>query len=560
VFCVNRARICLVTALCLLLMCLPVIRPAEAAAPADYGYSLLTSDTQRNAYKVIEQGIAGLTPKITVSVQGITSSNYKSYLPDIQKALDMVLKDHPEFFWYPSETSYSITTGKVIIEPKGYSVGGQSVSAGSAALQTAQSKLDSAVNKILAKLPNNPSDYEIAHTIHDYIVNNVDYVHSGDHQTAYGALVLGKAVCAGYARAYQLVMNKAGIRCTYIAGQSYDPAGNLVNHAWNLYWLDGKCYYSDVTWDDQDSGIFHEYLNMSKEEISKTHFTGESLPAVCGHGDYTFFIKNAGNGVCDIKDHKDAKDVAKCFEIKSQNGKNVEFYCTIHYHKNDFKNWLSGNIRTIAEELNLIGQFTYSQIELGMEHHVTIKGTLASAPADPTKPTDPVKPTEPTPTTAPTTPATPITPTTPRPTTPATPTTPSGPTVGDDPTVPIQPTQPDTADPTRPTAGTVAPTEPPAGGIEPSTPATVPGTQLPTDPANEATTPSAKPGDPTTGDQDPTMPAGTQPNDATHPNGTGTGPVPGSSNSIMVIAIAVGGIAVLAAIITIILGFRRKKD
>lgn len=435
----------------MLSVAIQLAEPASADNLDRYGYSLLTNDRQKLAYQKIAEGISALTADIKFSCDGITTE-------DVEFAGAMIVRDYPEFFWYDGSAGISITGKDVTFSPSGYKVNGQTVTAGSAALTDAKNQLEAAISKAVALLTANTSQYEIAHTFHDYVVNNVSYEAVGDHQSAYGALVAGKAICAGYARAFQLLMNRAGIRCWYVAGYSYDPEGTLVAHAWNLYWLNGKCYYSDSTWDDQGVELFHEYLNMSLEDISKTHFTEDTLPASCNHDDYTFFIMNDGKGVCDVRDHKNAKEVAKCFEIKSQNGENVTYYCTIHYHGDDFYGWIMQNIGTIVQELGFKGSPEIGIIELGNEHHVTVSGQVkqVSKPTDPTEPSSSTAATEPTPTTKPSEPAPTTKPTEPAPTTKPT-----------EPAPTAKPTEPaPTEKPTDPSASTA--TSAPADSSEPS--------------------------------------------------------------------------------------------
>lgn len=468
--------------LCVILVAvLPVSFSVSADELERYGYTLLTSQNQKDAYIAIAEGIGAANEDIKFTISGISPD-------DVQIAGEMVLRDYPEYFWYDGGATISITGNDVTFAPSnGYNVNGQKVTADSAALSAAKNQLETVISSAMSMLPNNPSEYEIAHTFHDFVVNNVSYESVGDHQTAYGALVSGKAVCAGYARAFQLLMNRAGIRCWYVAGDSFDPNGNQVAHAWNLYWLDGKCYYSDPTWDDQGDELFHEYLNMSLEEISKTHFTEDVLPASCGHDDYTFFVMSDGKGVCDIRDHKNVKDVAKCFEIKSQNGGKTEYYCTIHYHGDDFADWLNQNAAAIVQELGYSSVDGVSVIELGHEHHVTILGKLkeGTKPPAPTEPDPTTKPTEPAPTTKPTEPAPTTKPTDPTPTT--TPTEPAPTTKPTEPAPTTKPTEPvSTTTPTGPAtttapAGSDAATDPsvsapdtttvPAVSAKPTTPA-----------------------------------------------------------------------------------------
>ena len=106
------------------------------------------------------------------------------------------------------------------------------------------------VNQIITK---NMSEFEKAKAIHDYIIMNVDYDYANylnntvpnQSYTALGVLKYKTAVCAGYAKAFQLMCQLAGLECTYIVGDT--PQGA---HAWNQIKIDGKWYNADVTWDD----------------------------------------------------------------------------------------------------------------------------------------------------------------------------------------------------------------------------------------------------------------------------------------------------------------------
>ena len=58
---------------------------------------------------------------------------------------------------------------------------------------------------------------------------------------AYGCLVMGKTVCSGYAKAFKLVCDLAGIECWVIDGEVKEP------HEWNIVCSDEYWYYADVT-------------------------------------------------------------------------------------------------------------------------------------------------------------------------------------------------------------------------------------------------------------------------------------------------------------------------
>ncbi len=61
--------------------------------------------------------------------------------------------------------------------------------------------------------------------------------------TAYGALVEGSAVCQGYTEAYEYLLEQVGIK-------SEQCSSNLLNHVWNIVYINGIAYHVDVTWDD----------------------------------------------------------------------------------------------------------------------------------------------------------------------------------------------------------------------------------------------------------------------------------------------------------------------
>ncbi|WP_156018999.1 transglutaminase domain-containing protein [Streptococcus ruminantium] len=96
------------------------------------------------------------------------------------------------------------------------------------------------------------SDVEKAKAAHDWLVNNVDYVEREalKDQTAYSALIEKKTVCAGYAKAFKLLMDKMGILTHTQFGTIIGARAGSENHLWNVINLGGEWYHVDATWDD----------------------------------------------------------------------------------------------------------------------------------------------------------------------------------------------------------------------------------------------------------------------------------------------------------------------
>jgi len=152
------------------------------------------------------------------------------------------------------------------------------------------------VNTILYGTSNLQTDYEKSKYIYDYIINNTVYDTDGTDSIFWidGVFLNGKAVCQGYAKAFQLLTGFLGINSVYVRGQSRD-----INHGWNLVEIDGEYYHVDSTWGDLNvdgqNGIDYSYLNLTDAEILMDHTIDISknpvLP-IASSTDDNYFIKN----------------------------------------------------------------------------------------------------------------------------------------------------------------------------------------------------------------------------------------------------------------------------
>ena len=127
------------------------------------------------------------------------------------------------------------------------------------------------------------SDYDVVKTLHDYLVTHCDYDYRVDignmpfvSYQAEGALLKGTAVCGGYAKAYEILLEAAHIPCETITGY----AGGY--HAWNLVQVDGAWYHVDTTWDDPttrggDYVRYDYFLKSDKVMVSRSHRNWEEL-------------------------------------------------------------------------------------------------------------------------------------------------------------------------------------------------------------------------------------------------------------------------------------------
>ncbi|MCI8801135.1 MAG: hypothetical protein HFH88_15185 [Lachnospiraceae bacterium] len=244
-----------------------------------YPYYAMLEGDMRQLYSQIYANAMDLNatfaPVVSVSVEQLKS------------VFEAVYNDHPELFWL--ETGYSCkylrNGGCVEITLKYNSTVND--------FAGAEQQFEGEAEKILAGAGGLNSALEKEKYVHDALMQRAEYDMSAPmNQSAYSALVGGKSVCAGYARAFQYLMQQLGIPCYYCTGYAGE------DHAWNIINIDGRYYNVDVTWDDTDSPTY-DYYNRTDREFADTHMrTGLSvyLPACVSDDDRTGESDAAASG------------------------------------------------------------------------------------------------------------------------------------------------------------------------------------------------------------------------------------------------------------------------
>ncbi|MDR0501102.1 MAG: RICIN domain-containing protein [Coriobacteriales bacterium] len=116
--------------------------------------------------------------------------------------------------------------------------------------------VDATFAKYQALTASAASKYEKARLVHDQIVADWDY--SGGNGSPYQGKMIGAMglsdngiVCRGYATLYAFVLNNLGVPTVFVGGEMVSGGNPIGGHAWNLVLMDdGKYYYADLTWAD----------------------------------------------------------------------------------------------------------------------------------------------------------------------------------------------------------------------------------------------------------------------------------------------------------------------
>ena len=218
----------------------------------------------------------------------------------------------------------------------------------------------------------NLSDAEKVLLVHDRIATWCEYdesVSSSDGSeysySMVGVFLNKKAVCMGYADAFNYLMSMLGI-------ESYCCHSTALKHAWNIVVVDGKKYHCDITFDDQTPDTYgrvsHSFVLASTAAITQNDHDAtdyDSTPTDTTYDNYfwcnsissvqylngkVYFVNSVEKKICSytppysssdsVAEEKDLSDTkwgfyyslsngnkAKCLSSLASDGTNI-FYST----------------------------------------------------------------------------------------------------------------------------------------------------------------------------------------------------------------------------------------
>ena len=149
-------------------------------------------------------------------------------------------------------TSFKVTLegDKALISRQCYYNEAQEMAMMNATEKEAERIVDSIINDYMTDLDKMKAVYNYVSNAATYdwdacaaitAPNFIERMHEWvDASSSYGCLIVGKAVCSGYAQAFNLLARKAGLTSLSVTGTDYE-----LNHIWNRCWADGQWYEVD---------------------------------------------------------------------------------------------------------------------------------------------------------------------------------------------------------------------------------------------------------------------------------------------------------------------------
>lgn len=247
------------------------IGDADAEA-APYAFSTLQSQEERLLYQ-----------EILRSLQDRERETELSTLDQdlLEPVFRCVMADHPEIFFVDGYTSTSYRLGnalKKITFSGDYTMEDDEI-------ERRSSLLEAELEQWLSGMPKE-NDYEKAKYLYEYLISHTEYeMGCADSQNICSVLLNGRSVCQGYAKAFQLLCQRAGIPAFLVTGKVRGQG-----HAWDMILVDGQWYYVDPTWGDasyrQEEGVYppsaypavnYDYFCVTTQQIARTHSLDEKI-------------------------------------------------------------------------------------------------------------------------------------------------------------------------------------------------------------------------------------------------------------------------------------------
>ena len=249
--------------------------------PVYYPYYSMLSQSAKDAYAMIYDGLSN--GQTNVKLSGGMSAK------DVTDAFNMVLLDHPELFWVRTDFNYSYLeiTGAVTSATFNF----YDFASTPEGLAKAKREFDKVADAIIVAAKGYRTAAEKELFIHDEINRLADFNSAAKYsQSAYSVLVTHSSVCAGYARAFQYLMQKSGIPCYYCAGTADGEAvaatgSTETSHSWNIVRTGISYCNVDCMWNDSVSSAYgkkqYPFFNLSDKAFKYHTRTGMSvrLPA-----------------------------------------------------------------------------------------------------------------------------------------------------------------------------------------------------------------------------------------------------------------------------------------
>ncbi len=245
-------------------------------------YSRL-SDGEKNIYDKMCGALLRFEPALSLH-----AGMGKAFSIDTHKIIEAVLFDNPVFFY--------VNRNRIVIKqtPMYIQINFQYTHEKDEAEQLWMQVEEKIANFIQhnIKPEMSPLAKQIAIHRHMGLISASSPPYDKEDFSVIGALIKGRCVCEGYAKAYKLFCDRVGIASIVVLGDAVRPDGTKEPHAWNITRINGVTAHTDACWDAQFGVSSYDYFNLCDADIAADHSFDNAVYPKCDPNKINYFYKN----------------------------------------------------------------------------------------------------------------------------------------------------------------------------------------------------------------------------------------------------------------------------
>lgn len=242
-----------------------------------YYYMSLQTNKDRENYEKLLDAMTNRTESIDLEIDSIEKLRF---------LYKCVMWDYPELFYVESYSYIENSDTEIRFIPN-YTIS-------EVEQEEAERTIERYVESIGNKINHQMSEYEIEKIIYDFIAENTDYTENSEYNQSAYSVALGKSVCLGYSKMFQMICERFGLQCIIITGRNEEGVG----HAWNCVRVDGNWYMVDCTNSkgmlaDSKDKISYYLFNVTEQQILRV-YSIENITAIpkCDSLENEYFFRN----------------------------------------------------------------------------------------------------------------------------------------------------------------------------------------------------------------------------------------------------------------------------
>lgn len=223
----------------------------EAVEPSSYYYKQLTNPEQKVMYNALVAAAKNFDDNVTFRVSGEQASTLNGN--SLQQIYSLVYRDHPELFWMPVLKDDGITIKTLVDKYGGYLNIKTPWRMSKDKAEATQKDLDKWLDEKAKEAKSLKNNYDKAKFAYRAVVEYLSYDESTiSDQSLYTGFTTHSAVCAGYVKLYQVLLNKLGVPNAWIPVITKQETAQITNnHVVTAIEMESnQWYWSDPTWGD----------------------------------------------------------------------------------------------------------------------------------------------------------------------------------------------------------------------------------------------------------------------------------------------------------------------